>query len=724
MSEPAKMNVIPDDPIGNTWALPKGAIARFGKGARSRTSILGDVALSPCGNYFAAGTGSGLWWYDVSTMSPVSLWETERGLISAVDISSNGKLVATTNWDGDVKVFDIQSGECISKMKRDKSIHLPPTLIAFSPDNQRIAIPEEKHGKIEIFDTKSGECLCQLELDVRKEKYDSLSQLAFSPNSEILTAAWEIPVDSDGPNISLATHNPQTYLYHTENGKQIGKYNGGVFAFSPDSRFLAYVCTDGNNRNTKDIPCFISVLEIDSGERIVYFKRHDKPVTSITFSPCGRFLVSCDNGGTLRKRELSTGKEKKVYHYDKSSPKNWPQKLIRKIGKKNDSKKVAQKAYSIKTYYPPDGGLYSAVLPHGTEVVEVWDVESHEKVRTYERLIESIGHEWFSKYPELTIAHTLKNIEDRSDEQSYFESLQDATCYPEHLVFSSDGNKLASTGVLNAMILWDVENKKLHTTLVREGWIDCFTFLDNDTLLIVNRYNDNTIQVWELDQPYNLLGSFSTHDLRRPVVLDNTGKRIAMRSLTTSWEQILYIWNLESDEKIEINTGIKDYISSMVFPSDGNRLVTGRLNGIIQLWDFEMEKEIISKKISDTLRVLKISHCGNFIAAGIKKEISILDTEDLSLIRTFQQPEGESYPYSLAFSSCSKYLASGTWWEHGMEKMSIRLWDVATGENIHTFKGHNTDIQTLTFSPDGTLLASGSYDGTILLWDVKSILNT
>ena len=55
--------------------------------------------------------------------------------------------------------------------------------------------------------------------------------------------------------------------------------------------------------------------------------------------------------------------------------------------------------------------------------------------------------------------------------------------------------------------------------------------------------------------------------------------------------------------------------------------------------------------------------------------------------------------------------------------MSVRIWDVATGENIHTFKGHNTDIQSLAFSPDGTLLASGSYDGTILLWDLKPIID-
>jgi WD40 repeat protein len=48
------------------------------------------------------------------------------------------------------------------------------------------------------------------------------------------------------------------------------------------------------------------------------------------------------------------------------------------------------------------------------------------------------------------------------------------------------------------------------------------------------------------------------------------------------------------------------------------------------------------------------------------------------------------------------------------------LWDAATGSRILTLIGHSSGIFSLAFSPDGKLLATGSEDNTARIWDVQT----
>ena len=89
-----------------TWALPEGAIARFGRGS------IRDMAFSPDGQYFAVGTAIGLWLYELPTLSPIALWDTERGMTSGVGFSPDGSQIVTTTSGGNVKIWDIERGIC------------------------------------------------------------------------------------------------------------------------------------------------------------------------------------------------------------------------------------------------------------------------------------------------------------------------------------------------------------------------------------------------------------------------------------------------------------------------------------------------------------------------------------------------------------------------------------------------------------------------------------
>ncbi|MCB8765938.1 WD40 repeat domain-containing protein [Planktothrix agardhii] len=73
-----------------------------------------------------------------------------------------------------------------------------------------------------------------------------------------------------------------------------------------------------------------------------------------------------------------------------------------------------------------------------------------------------------------------------------------------------------------------------------------------------------------------------------------------------------------------------------------------------------------------------------------------------------------SLVYSVSFSPDGKTLASGS------GDNTIKLWDVTTGKEIHTLQGHSSVVSSVSFSPDGKTLASGSDDNTIKLWDVTT----
>ncbi len=97
---------------------------------------------------------------------------------------------------------------------------------------------------------------------------------------------------------------------------------------------------------------------------------------------------------------------------------------------------------------------------------------------------------------------------------------------------------------------------------------------------------------------------------------------------------------------------------------------------------------------------------------GLAGEVREWNVADGSLVRTFEGHKDAIY--ALALSPEGRIVATGSY------DQKIKLWDLGSGKELRTLSGHNGCVYHLAFRRDGKILASASADRTVKLWDVDS----
>jgi WD40 repeat protein len=179
----------------------------------------------------------------------------------------------------------------------------------------------------------------------------------------------------------------------------------------------------------------------------------------------------------------------------------------------------------------------------------------------------------------------------------------------------------------------------------------------------------------------------------------------------------------------------EDQCSALCFSPDGRILARGayildkdqQLAGTeVKLWDLSQNKEsaaLANPVHKNPINSLTFSADGHLLAGADFEGNVILWDVAKGAVRTSFQHEEKRRIHSVAFSPDGRTLvvAVGDHPGRDFEPGLIELWDVSAGQRLATFTGHTAEVTSVAFAPDGRLLASGSQDKTIRLWDVRSI---
>ena len=485
---------------------------------------------------------------------------------------------------------------------------------------------------------------------------------------------------------------------------RLGKGQIKSYQFSPDNTQLVVMSSIG-----------IWLYDVRTGKAIKLLAGH----THAVFSPDWQMFVK-QNGKTVELWDLHTVKLKATFE--------------------------GHTARMGSVVFSPDSKMLAASDSTGT--IWLWDIASgkHKNIVTRH---ENVSKVMFSPNGQTIMSRRNGDFRLWNITTGEFKARLEDTTLNDSINFNPDGTLLYGVKESTShgeFRLWDSDTGKIKMRLGVASYYPRPVFSPNgETIASTDWSDDNTVQLWD-PRTGNLKRSLPIRDQKYvkmimisnniPKLVDYPIKHVEStvfspdgRTLAVSSDGEIVFWDTDTGKHKATLTGKGDF-HNLLFSSDG-RVLAARNRSEIYLWHINTT-DISNSELRHTIS----GYSSEVNSIAFSPDAQKLASGYENLIRLWNTTNGQfrvlnsfflSRVQAVEFSANGKTLASLGLTSTSDSKGEIFLWDAVAGEYQVTLKGHGKipdrripNQSGIAFSPNGDIIASGSGDGTIRLWDAKT----